>query len=248
MTLTPQDGDEIIRQCPAVADVSPMVRAGCKSSTATATGCRYINGVAPIYLKFSEWEDLEEGGMFTDTMSATPTRSACRRTTIRRELFQDESPIGKDLRMNNVAFKLVGVFTHKGANMMGMDQDDIVLAPWTTIKYRVSGTTLTNTNQCAAARPRCHRPSTRWATFIPPPPPMYPTAPAPRRPTRRSPSVRQRRPIFVKAASTEQIPQAIDEITQLLHERHRIKEEQADDFNIRDMSEIDNALSSTTTT
>ena len=41
--------------------------------------------------------------------------------------------------------------SRKGANMMGMDQDDIVLAPWTTIKYRVSGTTLTNTNQSAAA-------------------------------------------------------------------------------------------------
>ena len=52
----------------------------------------------------------------------------------------------------------------KGANMMGMDQDDIVLAPWTTIKYRVSNSSLTNTNQSAAAAAvlvgRSRRPST----------------------------------------------------------------------------------------
>ena len=69
--------------------------------------------------------------------------------TIKRELFQGEPPIGKELRIKNVAFKVIGILTSKGANMMGMDQDDIIIAPWTTIKYRVAGTTLANTNQSA---------------------------------------------------------------------------------------------------
>ena len=105
----------------------------------------------PSYLKVQEWEDFDEGEMFTDADVRNSNKVCVVGTTIRRELFQDESPIGKELRIKNVSFRVVGVLSKKGANMMGMDQDDVVLAPWTTIKYRVSGTTLTNTNQSAAA-------------------------------------------------------------------------------------------------
>src|SRR5207244_10347264 len=72
--------------------------------------------------------------------------------TIVRELFPDESPVGKELRIQSVSLRVVGVLSRKGANMMGLDQDDIVLAPWTTIKFRISGSSLANTNQSSAAR------------------------------------------------------------------------------------------------
>ena len=247
MTLTPQDADEIARQCPAVAYVSPMVRARAQIVYGNRNWVpTFINGVAPLYLKVQEWEDFEEGGMFSDTDVRNSNKVCVVGTTIRRELFQDESPIGKELRMKNVAFKVVGVLSKKGANMMGMDQDDVVLAPWTTIKYRLSGTTFTNTNQSAAAAA---------ATSVNSLDNLYDTSPAAIYPTLSDTEMADTpQPIrfanvdyiSVKAASTEQIPQAIEEITQLLHERHRIKEEQTDDFNIRDMSEINNALSSTT--
>ena len=69
-------------------------------------------------------------------------------TTLKRELFHDESPIGKDIRIQNVTFRVIGVLSRKGANMVGQDQDDIVVAPWTTIKYLVSGI---STNAVAAS-------------------------------------------------------------------------------------------------
>ncbi len=249
MTLTPQDADEIARQCPAVSYVSPLVRARAQIVYGSRNWVpTYINGVATSFLKVQEWEDFDEGEMFTDADVRNINQVCVVGTTIRRELFQNESPIGKSIRIKNVSFRVVGVLSTKGANMMGMDQDDIVMAPWTTIKYRISGSALTNTNQSAAAATSGTAVNT-LNNLYPATVTLYPQqsatelADAPQ-PIRFA-NVDQ---ISVKAASTEEIPQAIDEITALLHERHRIKDGQVDDFNIRDMSQIVNALSSTTQT
>src|SRR3954451_18418955 len=152
MTLTPQDAAAIERECrPAVVSVAPVVRA----RTQVVFGNRnwvplYIYGTTPAFLEVRDWEDMEEGEPFTDRDVLGGTKVCLLGQTLVRELFQNESPIGKEVRVQNVTFRVMGVLSTKGANMMGLDQDDILLAPWTTIKYRVAGVSATTANQSAA--------------------------------------------------------------------------------------------------
>src|SRR5262249_4174840 len=152
ITLTPQDADAIRRECPAVRSVAPVVRA----RTQVVYGNKnwvplYIYGSTPDFLDVRDWNNLDEGAVFTDRDVRNGNKVCLVGRTLVRELFQGQSPVGKEVRVQNVAFKVVGVLSSKGANMMGLDQDDILLAPWTTIKYRVAGQSLANVNQSAAA-------------------------------------------------------------------------------------------------
>src|SRR5579864_4782795 len=152
ITLTPKDADAISRECPAVNSVAVVVR----TRTQTTFGNKnwvptYIYGTTPAFLDVREWTDLEEGEPFTDADVRNQTRVCLIGQTIKRELFDNQSPLDREIRMQNVSFKVIGVLSPRGANMMGLDQDDIVLAPWTSIKARVSSSLLTDTNQSSAA-------------------------------------------------------------------------------------------------
>ena len=139
-TLTPDDATEIARQCPAVADVAPIVSAAGQIVYGNRNWVPMsITGSTPGYLVVRDWEEMDEGEMFTERDVLSANRVCVIGRTLARELFQGESPVGKDIRLKNVSLRVVGVLGRKGANMMGDDQDDIVLAPWSTIKYRISG-------------------------------------------------------------------------------------------------------------
>jgi ABC-type antimicrobial peptide transport system permease subunit len=253
LTLTPDDGDAILRECPSVVSVAPVVRA----RTQVVYGNRnwvplYIYGTTPSFLEVRDWQDLQEGEAFTDREVRNSSKVCLIGQTLVRELFQGESPVGKELRVQNVTFKVIGVLTPKGANMMGLDQDDILLAPWTTIKYRVSGTSATTANQSAAAAASS---STSVSTAVNTLDQLYPNVDNSQLYDQPSAIQQADTPqpirfanvdqILARAESTEAIPQAIRQITGLLHERHHIRPGQADDFNIRDMTEMTKALAST---
>lgn len=243
VTLTPMDADVLKRECPALTAVAPMVRA----RTQVVAGNRnwvptYIYGTTPSFLLVREWEDLEEGENFSDRDVNNGNRVCLLGKTMVKELFQDESPVGKELRVQNVTFKVIGVLSRRGANMNGLDQDDILLAPWTAIKYRVAGTTLANVNQSA---PVATDPSQKINSLSQ----LYPTQvvglyplPSPVQAADTPQPVRFTNvdQILARANSTEDVPLAIDQITEVLHERHRIRPGQPDDFNIQDMTEIAN--------
>jgi ABC-type antimicrobial peptide transport system permease subunit len=260
ITLTPQDADAVARDCPAVSNVAIVVRARTQATYANKNWVPlYIYGTTPSFLDVRDWTDLEEGQPFTDSDVRNGTRVCLIGQTIKRELFNGQSPVGRELRLQNVAFKVIGVLSPRGANMMGLDQDDIVLAPWTSIKARVSGSMLTNVNQSSSATATATTTATtvNAATTVNSLNQSYPGSQDSLYPTvdplratdypqqTRFPNIDQ---ILVRADSTEEIPLAIRQMTDLLHERHHIKAGQPDDFSVRDMTEMANALGATTQT
>jgi ABC-type antimicrobial peptide transport system permease subunit len=247
MTLTPQDADAISRECPAVGSVAPIVRARAQVIYGHKNWVPlYIYGTTPTFLKVRDWQEFDEGEPFTDQDVRSGAKVCLIGQTLVKELFGGESPVGKELRVQSVSFTVKGVLSRKGANMMGLDQDDILLAPWTTIKYRVSGASLANVNQSAASQStdptqKVNSLSQLYpGTSTPYPVPSALQSADTPQPVRFT-NVDQ---ILVRAESTEEIPIAIRQITQLLHERHRIHGGQPNDFNIRDMTEMTNAQGS----
>jgi ABC-type antimicrobial peptide transport system permease subunit len=134
--------------------------------------------------------------------------------------------------------------------MMGQDQDDIVLAPWTTVKYRVSGAMLTNTNQSSSASGDSSSTSDAVNTLSN----LYPTAASlylsrttvQAADTPLSERMANVDVIQAKARSSERIEEAIEQVAALLRERHQLRANQEDDFDIRSMAEMTDMMSSTT--
>ena len=250
MTLTPQDSEAILNESPAVRGSVPVVRA----RTQVIYGNRnwvpsFIYGTTPAWLDIREW-GLAEGDMFTNRDVRNASKVCVLGQRLVRELFQNENPIGKEVRVQNVSFRVVGVLNAKGANMMGMDQDDVLLAPWTTIKFRVTGSSATTANQSAGGSGSGSGTTTTVNSLNQ----IYPNAQNQLYPI---PSATQAADtpqpvrfinvdqILTAGRSTQEIPAAIKQITQILRERHRIGPGEPDDFNIRDMTEMTKALSST---
>jgi ABC-type antimicrobial peptide transport system permease subunit len=133
---------------------------------------------------------------------------------------------------------VVGVLSAKGANMDGRDQDNVVLLPWTTIKYRISGaaaatTTAANSSISTAVNTETDQLYPTNTTTIYPQPSAVQAADTPL-PVRFT-NVNM---IFAAAQSPDDIPLAINQITGLLRERHRVHPENPEDFTIRDLTEM----------
>lgn len=243
-SLTHEDAIAIKAECPAAHVVAPVVR----SRSQVVYGNRnwvpmYIYGTTPEYLEVRDWTTLAEGEPFTEQDVRNGGKVCLLGQSLVKALFDGESPLGKEVRVQNVAFTVVGVLRRKGANMMGMDQDDILLAPITTVRARVSGSMLTTANQSASSTTS----NSPGALYPSGQPALYPALAANQQPNRPSPvrfaNVDQ---IQVAARSEAEIPAAIAQITALLRERHRLHPGEPDDFNIRDMAEMSRAMSSTT--
>lgn len=249
LTLTPDDAKAIEANCPSIVEVAPQVRVRMQVIAGNRNWVpqQYIYGTTPDYFAVRDWQELAEGEPFSEADVSGVAKVCVLGATLAKELFGDESPIGKDVRVANVTMKVKGVLSRKGANMMGFDQDDTLLAPWTTIKYRVSGMSSSATNQSAAVKAD---PTTAVNTLNK----LYPStgltlypAPSPAQQANTPQPVKSANidSILVRARSTEAIPAAMREMTELMRERHRLAPNEPNDFTIRDMTEMSRALAST---
>ncbi|MBA4105894.1 MAG: macrolide ABC transporter ATP-binding protein [Pirellula sp.] len=238
LTLTPGDSEEIEREASAVVATAPVVQIQGQVVYGNRNWIPMnVMGTTAPYLTIRDWEQMDEGEMFTDRDVRNANKVCVIGQTLVKELFDGQSPIGEDLRVKNVSLRVIGVLGRKGSNMMGMDQDDVLLAPWTTVKYRISDNSAAATEAAASSSTTSEVNSLNelypgsTALYAEQSASQLANTPQPVRFT----NVDQ---ISVKARSAAEIPVAMDEITSILRQRHRIRFGQTDDFNLRDMSEM----------
>src|SRR5471030_3289025 len=136
-TLKLEDVTAIQNQAGFVTNVSPAVTSNGQAINASLNWPTSLQGVAPSYLDIREWK-LQSGIAFTDDDVRTAGKVCLLGQTVVTNIFSGgEDPVGKIIRFNKIPFKVLGVLEKKGENTFGQDQDDIILAPYTTVQKRI---------------------------------------------------------------------------------------------------------------
>ena len=173
---------------PGVLAVSPTVRTGAQARYRGANWGTVVEGVTPDYLQVGNW-DLAEGE-FVNERQVTAAADVCVvGQTVVRELFGLVNPVGEIVVLKGLACRVIGVLAEKGASNWGTDQDDVILAPLTTVQRKFMG--ITHVDR-----------------------------------------------IEVQAATKAAAGQAYKEIRRLLRKRHRLREDQGDDFRLYNRAEL----------
>ena len=195
-TLKMADYERILREKKFVTKVSPEVTASGQVIYGNNNTNTSVYGESPDYLSIKQWE-VEDGECFTEEDIKKAAKVVVVGKTIVTELFgENADPIGKTIRFKSIPMRIVGVLKSKGYNSWGMDQDNVMIAPYTTVMKRIAAQTFFSSIVCSAV--------------------------------------------------TEELSDAaIEELTQILRNNHKLKEGADDDFTIRSQAEMMETMSST---
>ncbi|MEO8505213.1 MAG: ABC transporter permease [Acidobacteriota bacterium] len=137
-TLTEDDAAAIRSDCPSVAYVSAGTRSSGQVVAGELNWGTTINGVDVDWPFIRAW-NLSSGAFFSDTDVKSAAKVAVLGRTVAQQLFPDGDAVGELVRIRNVPFRVVGVLESKGGSTAGQDQDDLVVAPYTTVMKRLGG-------------------------------------------------------------------------------------------------------------
>jgi putative ABC transport system permease protein len=137
-TLTLGDAQAIQLHVSTVARVSPGVGAGVQVVYANKNWSTRARGVSPEYMQIRRWP-IENGSMFTQREVDVAANVCLMGKTVGYQLFGDQDPVGKIVRVQNIPFRILGVPASKGQSPFGADEDDALIMPYTTLQKKISG-------------------------------------------------------------------------------------------------------------
>lgn len=136
-TLKVSDAELLKKQASYLTAVSPAVSANGQVINSAKNWPTSMQGVSPEYLSIREWK-LKDGISFSDEDVKTASKVCLLGQTVVDNLFDaGENPIGKTIRFDKIPLKVIGILEEKGENTFGQDQDDVILAPYTTVQKRI---------------------------------------------------------------------------------------------------------------
>ena len=198
-SLKLKDYETLCEQAKYLAAISPSVSASGQFIYGNNNTPSTVYGISPDYMEIRRLK-VEDGEMFTEDDIKSSAKVCLIGKTVADNLFPDgQDPVGRVIRYKSIPLRVVGVIKAKGYNSFGMDQDDMVLAPYTTVMKRIL-------------------------------------------------SITYLQGINASALTEDMTDQAIDDISELLRQNHKIKEGDEDDFTIRSQQEMMQMMNSTSDT
>ncbi len=149
-TMMPEDARAVERECPDVKWVSAVTVSSAALVYGNQNWSCVVSGQGPLFPKVRDWP-LERGSFFTDYDVDQNAKVCVLGHTVVTKLFgRAEDPVGRTIRVKKMPFRVVGVLASKGQTGWGQDQDDLIVAPYTTVMKRLAGVTYLSAMQCTA--------------------------------------------------------------------------------------------------